>query len=453
MINMEKTKEVETLLGDPKKAVLALAGPTIIAMVINSLYALIDAFWVAGLGDTFLAAIGFVNPLYYIILGFSNGLGAGATSVISRYIGARNKKEADNAAIHVLILIVVFSIFFTILLSLFLRPFLLYMEAGSAITQSMEYGSILFAGSVFIVFSSTAYGIFRAEGNAKKTTYAMLFGSILNMILDPIFIYTLNLGLKGAAIATVLSLACVSFLLLYWFFKDTYIDFNLKDFIYKNKIIAQILNIGLPTGLEFLLVGVLSASINIILMIVSGVDSVAVYSGGWRVVSLVMIPSVAIGTAVVAVVGANFGAREYENIKLAHNYAIKFALIIAVILSLLVFIFAPYISALFTYSPVSANINESMTTFLRITSLFYLFLPFGVPSTFLFRGVGKGLNALLITFMRSLMFQVLFSYILAIPLGFGENGVWYGIVIGSAIGNMLSYVWAKLYLRSLIETS
>ncbi|MDL2246807.1 MATE family efflux transporter [Methanobrevibacter sp. OttesenSCG-928-K11] len=451
MTNNAKTKGVETLLGEPKQAVFKLAIPMIIAMVINSLYTFIDSIWVAGLGDCALASVGFVNPLYLIILGFSNGIGAGATSVISRYIGAEDKKEADNAALHVLLLIVILSIFFTITLLYFLKPVLLAMDVGKAIDLSLSYGNILFAGSFFIVFTSGAYGLFRAEGNVKKTTYAMLFGAILNIILDPILIYGLNLGVKGAAIATITSLACVSLLLFYWFKSDTYLSFDFKDFKYKNKITKQILSISLPNGSEFLFMALLSASLNMILMSVSGVNGVATYNGGWKLVSLVLVPTIAIGNTVIAIAGANYGAKKYENLAIIQNYAIKLSGIISIFLVIFVFIFAPQISYLFAYGPNSADLSASITEFLRITVLYYIFVPFGFPSISIFRGIGKGLNSLVIAFLRALVFQIMFAYVLAVVLGLGKTGVWYGIVAGSALGSIISFIWAKMTIKRLIK--
>ncbi|WP_409199627.1 MATE family efflux transporter [Methanobrevibacter sp. DSM 116169] len=447
----KKTEGVETLLGDPKKAVFKLAIPMIIAMIINSLYTLIDSIWVAGLGDCALAAVGFVNPLYMIVFGFSNGLGAGATSVVSRYIGSENKKEADNASLHVILLIAVFSLIFTVLLLIFLKPVLLLMDVGEALDLSMSYGTILFSGTFFIIFSSAAYGLFRAEGNVKKTTYAMLFGAILNIILDPIFIYVLDLGVEGAAIASILSFAAISLLLFYWFKSDTYLSFNLKDFTYKNRIIKEILNISLPSGSEFIFMAILSASLNIILMTVSGVNGVATYNGGWKVVSLVMVPTIAIGNTVVAIAGANYGANKYENLEIIQNYAIKFSFIISAISAVFVFIFAPEISYLFSYSQSSADLSNSITEFLRITCLYYLVIPFGFPSISIFRGIGKGLNSLIIAFLRALIFQVIFAYLLAIVLGFGKTGVWYGIAMGSALGGFISLIWSKMTINDLIK--
>ncbi|WP_156314681.1 MATE family efflux transporter [Methanobrevibacter arboriphilus] len=437
-------------MGDPKKAVLKLSIPMIIAMIINSLYAFIDGVWVAGLGDASLAAIGFVNPLYLIVFGVSNGIGAGATAVISRYIGSKNKKEADNAALHVILLTIIITIIFTALILIFLKPILLTMGAGPTINLGMEYGNILFLGTIFIVFSATAYGILRAEGNVIKTTYAMLFGAILNMFLDPIFIYYLDLGVAGAAIATVISMGLVSLLLLYWFKGDTYIKFSLKDFIYKSKLIKEILSVGLPAGVEFFLISVLAITLNAILMIVSGVDGVAVYTGGWRFVAIVMVIPIAIGTSVIAITGANLGAKRYENIDITHSYAIKFGTLIIVILSIAIFILAPYISYLFAYTPPgSENLLGQMTDFLRITCLFYLFFPLGVVSSSVFQGLGKGLNSLIIAFIRALILQIVFSYVFAIVLNLGQTGVWYGIVLGNAIGAIIAYIWSKIYISKL----
>ncbi|KZX17453.1 MATE family efflux transporter [Methanobrevibacter filiformis] len=449
MTSNNETKGVNILLGDPKKAVLKLSIPMIIAMTINSLYALIDGIWVAGIGDSALAAIGFVNPVYLIVMGFSNGIGAGATAVISRYIGAKNKNKADNGALHVMVLTVILSILFTFTFVVLLKPILELIGAGSTIDLSLEYGQTLFLGSIFIVFSSTAYGILRAEGNVSKTTYAMLLGAIINIILDPIFIYTLKMGVSGAAIATIISLAAVSLLLLYWFKRDTYIDLSSKKFKPDLKLTKQILNVGVPAGMEFLIIAILSGTLNAILMITNGVDAVAVYTAGWRVVMIAMVPAISIGVSSVAVVGANFGAERFKNMKIVYNYSIKLGFIIIALISIAIFILAPYISYIFTYSPQTAGLGKLITDFLRVTCLFYIFLPIGITSSSLFQGVGKGFNALAVTAIRLLILEVIFAYVLAIPLGFGQYGVWFGIVLGNGVGSLIAYIWSKTYLRKI----
>ncbi|MCL2688046.1 MAG: MATE family efflux transporter [Methanobrevibacter sp.] len=453
MVEVEERKDVAILLGDPKQAILKLSVPTMIAMVISSLYSLINGIWVAGLGDLALAAIGFVHPVFLIVMGFSNGLGAGATAIISRYIGAKDKKQANNAALHAILLMVVMTIIFTVIFGLFLEPILIMMGAGETLSLGVEYGRILFGGSLFIVFSSTAYGIFRAEGNVAKATYAMLFGAILNIFLDPLFIYYLNMGIKGAAIATIISLIFSSILLLYWFKKDTYIKFSIKEFVYSSKLINQILGVGLPAGTEFLMIAILSGSLNVILMFVSGVDGVAVYTASWRVIMVAAVPIMAIGVSIVAVTGASLGAKKFENINIIHNYGIKIGLIVVIVMAGAIFLLAPYISYLFAYSPESASIQPFCTDFLRIVSLAMIFIPIGVSSTSIFKGLGKGLDSMLIALIRVIILEIAFAYILAVPLGMGQYGVWWGIVIGNALGAIFAYIWSKRYIKKLLASN
>lgn len=449
--NNQKTEGVSTILGDPKKAILKLSGPMIVAMLMSSLYSLIDGIWVAGLGQDALAAIGFITPVFMVVMGFSNGLGAGATSVISRFIGANNKKEADNAAVHIMILTIIFTVVVMLSLGLFLRPILELLGAGSAVELGLQYGYVVFGGSIFLIFTAAAYGIFRAEGNVKKTTYAMSLGAILNIILDPILIYTLNLGMTGAGLATVVSMGIVSAIILYWFKGDTYLNITLKNFKYNADTMKKILAIGLPAGAEFLIMAILAGVINMILVIVSGAEAVAVYSAGWRVILIAIIPVISVSISVVAIVGASFGARKYENFNIIQNYSIKLGTLISIITAISTFILAPYIAQLFTYSPATANLTGLITEFLRVMALFYIFVPIGSTAASIFQGVGRGFDSFMLTAIRELFLAVVFAYILAIPLGFGQQGVWWGIVIGNIAGSLIALVWSKLYIKRIIK--
>jgi putative MATE family efflux protein len=448
------TEGVSILTGDPKKAILKLSVPMIFAMFVNSLYALVDGIWIGGLGETSLATIGFINPLFLIVIGFSNGLGAGATSVISRYIGQHNKKQVDNAGIHVLVLIAILSILFTSILTLFLPEILRGMGVDNRLMDiSLSYGQILFLGSIFIIFTSAGYGILRAEGNVTKATYGILLGAIINMALDPIFIYSMRMGVFGAGLASILSLAFVSLLLAYWFINETYVDFSLKNFNFQLDLTKKILSVGVPAGIEMLIVAFLNLFLNSILLMVSDIQGVAVYNVGWRVVMTAIVIPMAIGVSTVAVTGANYGAGKFENLKVIQNYVIKFGLLITTLMVAFIFIFAPQISYLFAYMPELSSIRESMTEFLRITCLFYFCLPFAISSSSIFQGVGKGFSSLLITTIRLLILEVIFAYVLAIVCGFGQYGVWYGIILGNWFGSIFGYFYSRLFINELNKNS
>ena len=207
---LDNTKGVDVLLGDPKKALWNTSIPLIISLFISSLYNLIDAIWVSGLGANQLAAVGFIMPIFTALLGIGNGLAAGSSSALSKYIGEDDKYKADNGSIHTILITLVISIITTVVLLIFLKPILIFIGAGNTIGYSLDYGYIIVLGSVFIILSNSLYGVLRGEGDSNRTMYAMLFSSILNIILDPIFIYGLNLGIRGAAVATVISLVFVN---------------------------------------------------------------------------------------------------------------------------------------------------------------------------------------------------------------------------------------------------
>ena len=447
----DKTKGVSLITGDPRKAIVKLSGPMIISMLLMTLYNLVNAIWVAGLGGAALAAVGFVTPMYLILVGLSNGLGAGAASAIARYIGADNKKCANNATLHSLLITIGISIILTVLLIVFLKPILMLLGAGNTIDLAVQFGQVTFAGTILMLFTGVGYGILRAEGDAKRTMYAMIISSVMNMVLDPILIYWAGWGISGAAWGTVISMGFVSVVLLYWFFikKDTYVSFSIKDFMPDKKVAKDILGVGLPASAEFLIMSILAGIVNGLLVVVAGTDAVAVYSAGWRVVMMATMPIIAVGTSVITVAGVSYGARKYENVSIAHRYSTKLGLIIAAITSALTFVFAPYIAMVFAYTPQSASLAPTIAAFLQVMCFFYIFMPPGVMSSSVFQGAGKGMTSLTLTALRNLVFIAIFAYIFAIFFGLGEYGVWWGIVAGDILGGVVAYVWARTYIRRL----
>ena len=254
MQSRNNSNNVDVMLGNPKKALISMSIPLIISLLISSLYNLIDAAWVSGLGADALAGVGFFTPIFMILVGFGNGLGAGAAFAISKYIGEENKPKADNASIHSILIDIVVSIIITVILLFSLVSILNAMGVGQTIGYATDYGNIIVLGSIFIILSNALYGIYRGEGDSKRPMYAMMASAILNMILDPIFIYTLNLGVKGAAIATIISAIFVILILVYWFYikKDTYLKPILSNFNFKRSIGFDIVKVGIPASIQLL---------------------------------------------------------------------------------------------------------------------------------------------------------------------------------------------------------
>jgi Na+-driven multidrug efflux pump len=166
-------------------------------------------------------------------------------------------------------------------------------------------------------------------------------------------------------------------------------------------------------------------------------------------VSYGIVPIVAIGTSVVSVVGAAYGARHYEKIRVAHTFSILFGVALALSVSILTWVFAYPIASIFSYSQDSAHLYPTIAAFIGVMCLFYPFVPLGFLSSSIFQGVGKGPTSLFLTFMRSLVFAAIFAYLFAIHLGMGEQGVWWGLVAGEILGGLLAFIWARLYLSRL----
>ena len=448
---MSGNSNVEILRGNPKKAINKLAYPIIGSLLLVMLNNIIDSVWVAGLGSDPLAAIGYITPLFMILVGVGNGIGAGANSLISRFIGAKDKKGADSATAHSLILSIIISIGFMVLFIAILDPILKIMGASEVLNYCKEYGVVLFIWTFSLVIPTIIGGIFRAEGDVNRATIAIAITAVLNIIIDPIFIYYLNMGIAGAAWATVISAGISCIVMAYWIWvkKDTYMNLSFDQFKKSKGIVIEIMKVAIPSTAEQLIMSGLTMAINAMLVIVSTTTAVAVYTASMRIVSMAMIPLMGIATALLTVAGAAYGARNYEKLKTSFTYSIKFGLVISLILGALTFIFAPQIALMFSYSAATAYLTPQIAFALRIFCFFLIFVPFGIAGSFVFQGVGKGTSSLLITIIRSLFAEVVLAYLFGIVLGYGEMGIFAGVIIGSFIGSMFGYSWARLFIKKL----
>nr|WP_296812036.1 MATE family efflux transporter [uncultured Methanobrevibacter sp.] len=452
---MSKSKNIEMITGDPKKAIVKLALPMMLSMLLIMLYNIADSIWVAGLGPDALAAVGFITPLFMVLIGLGNGIGAGANSLIARNIGAKNRDQANNAGLHAIVLSIIISLVFTVLIEVFMVPILQFMGAGNTIQYAMDYSYIIFGFLFIFVFSGVASAIFRSEGDMRRATIAIAVTAVLNIILDPIFIYVLNFGISGAAWATVVSATMSCIVMSYWIWvkKDLFLDLSPKNFKYSSHIMINTLQVAIPSTLETIVFSALAIIINSMLVLAAGTTAVAVYTASMRIVQLAMIPLIGIGTAVLTVAGVAYGAHNYKNLQTAHSYSIKIGFIVSIILGALMFIFSGQIAAVFSYTQASAGLASEIATAISVLSLFVLAIPHGIMSSMMFQGVGKGTYSLLITLLRSLILESVFAYLFCFIFGWGLPGIYGGVVFGCFVGGTIGYIWAKLFIRKFKEIS
>lgn len=449
-----QTEGVKTLLDEPKKAIIRLALPMIVAMSVQTIYNFVDAIWVSGLGADALSAVGFFFPFFFMTMAIATGIGLGGGSAISRRIGARDKIGADNVAVHTVVIMFLAAVFLTVPLFIFAEKIFTLLGAGRTLAMAVSYARIMFAGTLIIFFANIANAILRSEGDVKRAMFAMVLGAAINIVLDPIFIYTFGLGVAGAAWATILSLFITSLLLFNWLFlkKDSYVSFSFRKFRFNREIVRDILRVGLPASAQQLSMSFTMLMINLILVRVGGTDGVAIYVTGWRVATIAILPLLGIATAVVSVSGAAFGQGAFKKINIAFMHALKIGIIIEVVVGIAVFFLAPQITAVFTRAQGANRIASDLIVFLRIMCFFYPATAFGMFSSSMFQGVGKGINALIATIVRTVLLTLLFTALFTFILDMGLMGVWFGIVTGNTIGAVLAFLWAKSYIRGLSAT-
>ncbi len=447
-------KNVELMRGNPEKAVKTLAIPIMISMLLTASYNIIDGIWVAGLGQAAIAGIGFVTPIFMILNGVSVGLGSGATSSISRFVGAKNHEGANKSAAHALLIFLVASIILTAILLLVQEPLLrAYGASGQNLAEGIKYGTPLFAGLIAFMFGNGGSGILRGEGDMKRAMYAMIVSVVLNAILDPIFIYVLGLGSAGASLATIVSALGSASVILYWLLvkKDTYVNVSLREFKFDSKIAKDILKVGIPASMDMFMMSLAVSLYLVFISTIGGEYGIASFTSGQRLYLFAIMPLTAIGSAVAAVSGSAYGAKNGDYLSRAHLYGVKFGIAFGTAVTIILVAFAPQLATLFAYTKETAVLVPEITRFLRIASLCLPLTGAGMTSSFMYQGIGRGTISLMWTIIREVIFTVTATYTLGIILGGGLVGIWTGLALGRTLASILNFAFARFTIRKVQE--
>lgn len=438
--------------GEPEIAVRKLAIPIMISMLLTASYNIVDGIWVAGLGQAAIAGIGFVTPIFMILSGVSVGLGNGATSSISRAVGAKDHEKANKSATHALLIFIMASILLTIILIFVQEPLIkTYGASGQSLAEGLKYGTPLFLGLSGFMLANGGSGILRGEGDMTRAMYAMIVSVVLNFILDPIFIYILNLGSAGASLATILSSLASAIVILYWILvkKNTYVHVTFKDFEFDSKIFIDILKVGIPASLDMFMMSLAMSIYLIFISSIAGEYGIAAFTSGQRLYLFAIMPLTAIGSAVAAVSGSAYGARNGDYLSRAHYYGTNFAMAFGLVMVFILVVFAPQLSLIFAYTPETANLIPEITSFLRIASFGLLLVGIGMPSSFMYQGIGRGTTSLAWTVIREVIFAVGFTYMFGIFLNWGLMGIWLGLAVGRSIASILNFIYARYTINNI----
>lgn len=450
---MDNTENVNKILKSPEKSIRKFSVTVMFAMVFMFAYNIVDTIFVGGLGINALTAVGFFTPLFMVIVAIGQGIGTGVGTSISRYIGEKNIKEANNASWHGILIIVVLSLIFIILNFFGLKEILIFLGAKSVINQAMAYGGIQCVFSIIFLLDFISSSILRAEGDMKRSVIMMAIGCVLNGFGDYVFIYILNCGITGAAISSILASAITASVMFYWILvkKDTYLKMSLSDFRFESSLLKEILNVGVPATLEGVVMDVTQAIVNFVLMVVGGSIAVATFTAGWKIVMLAMLPALGVEAAILTVAGMNFGADNLRNIKNIYNYSLKFSVAISLVIGVLLFIFSKDVSYFLVNMIPTHELINSISTFIKILVPGVIAIPIGLCSTAMFQAKGNGKMSLILVLLRDLILSSVFAIVLAFPLHMGSIGVYIGLSLGYIVSAIISFSSFEVYFKRLVR--
>ncbi len=430
---------------DPKKALWKLALPVLVGMFVQTLYNIVDTAFVGRLGAESIAALTFAFPLFFIIMAVNGGISAGMSSRIARYLGSKQKRAAENTALHGLFLSFGIAIVVVILGQIFLEDiFSLFGASGEVIPLALSYMSIILWGMFLMVPAFVINSIFSAQGDTKTPMIIQVSSLLLNIILDPIFIYVLGMGVKGAAIATVISFG-LSVVLGFAFLRTrSYLKIDFRCFKYNVGIVKDIFKVGAPASLMMLMVSVYIIFINR-LMAIFGTEFVAAFGLVARLDSLAILPTVAISMAALTLVGMFFGAKRYDLLKMTVFYSIKVATLIVLGVGLLFILFPNMFIGIFTSDPYLLSLASPYL----VLNAFALFLfPVVMIISRSMQGMGLGFPGLVINLLR-IVISLSLAFFFVVGLGKWYLSVPIAMVIGRIVAGTVAVGWFSAKVRKL----
>lgn len=422
------------------RQIFMFALPMLVGNVFQQMYNIVDSIIVGRfLGKEALAAVGASFPVIYTIVAFIIGIGGGFSIVISQYFGARKYEDVTKTIDTMVITLGIFSIFLTFIGIFFSEDIFKFLQLpDELLPQATLYLNTYLAGTILFCGFNTVSSTLRGVGDSKTPLYFLIIATISNIILDFIFIVGLNMGVEGAALATIISQG-VSFITAVVFLNKYHkiIKYKLVKLKFNKIIFWQSIKIGLPSGLQqtFVAIGMMA-----IMGIINtfGTNVIAAYTAASRIDSLAIMPGMNFSQALAAFVGQNIGAGKFNRIKSGYRNTILMSGILCVFMTLIIILFGKYMMMIFTTDPAVIAIGEE---YLIIVSSFYLVFCLMFATHGVLRGAGATLIPMFITLFALWIIRIPIAYLLAPILG--ETGIWWSVPCGWIIGLSASWIYYK----------
>lgn len=443
----EHNTKMELLGSAPvSKALLALGLPTMIGMLINALYNLADSYFIGGLGTAQMGAITVAFPLGQVVVGLGLLFGNGAAAYLSRLLGRGDRETANKVASTALYSSVIIGAFVIFCSIIFLKPVLKMLGApDDVMPYAVTYTSIYITFSIFNVFNVTMNNIVSSEGAAKTAMCALLAGALLNVILDPVFIYTFHMGIAGAAIATAISqMVSTLVYLIYIFRKKSVFHFRISDCCFSGKMMSEILKIGIPT-LVFQLLTSLSMSMMNGAAKDYGTSALAALGPGTRIMSMGSLMVFGFLKGFQPIAGYSYGAGKYDRLREVIKTFVLWSTLFCTFFGLTAALFSARIMSQFTRDDLEMICIGQK--FLRANVLSFVLFGFYTVYSFIFLVMGKAKEGCILGACRQGICFV--PVILVLPAVMGLNGVLYAQPAADVLSAIVTILMASRLHREL----
>ena len=429
-----------------KNLLIKFSVPAIIGMLVNASYNIIDRIFIGrGVGSLGIAGVTIGFPMMILIMGFGMLIGLGTTSLISIRLGEQKKNEAELIMANGTVMLIGSSLVLTVIGLLFLDPLLVFFGAsGSMLPYAREYMRIILWGAVFQGIGFGMNNFIRAEGNPKIAMFTMLISAVLNTILDPIFIFVFDMGISGAASATVISQAVSAIWVMYYFlYGSSSLRLRVRNLKLQAQIVKKILQIGSAPFAMQVAASIMGILLNHNLVTYGGDVAVSAMGIVHSIAMMILMPIFGINQGAQPIIGYNFGAGKYDRVKKTMMLGIIAATGVVLIGYTIIRLFPAELIGLFNKDDL-----QLMAIGTEALEIFFFFLPlvgFQVVSAGYFQAVGKPKQAMLLSLSRQVL--LLIPALIILPKYYALRGVFMAIPFADLFAVIITGIWIYIELK------
>ncbi|GAK51350.1 MatE family protein [Candidatus Moduliflexus flocculans] len=424
--------------------------PSIIGLFVLSTYNLVDTIFVGrGVGTLGIAGLAIAGPIQMIIMSIAQTVGIGTASMISRSLGAKDRERAERTLGNFFTVTAALSLAITIGGNIFLEPLLrLFGATEQILPYAIEYMRPIFYGTLWAMMTPAFNNLIRAEGAARFAMSVMILSAITNIVLDPIFIYSLKMGIAGAAIATVISQFGAAMVVLFYFWSGrSGVRIHWRNFTLRWEIIAEMFSIGASVFARHASGSIMAVILNHSLGAYGGDIAIASFGVINRLLMFVFMPILGVIQGLQPILGYNYGAKHYRRAKESILMAIKWATGCSIAAFLFLMLFTKTLVAIFTSDTTLIALSISAT---RIIILFLPLVGFQIIAGGMYQSMGKAKQAFVLSVLRQIF---LIPLVLLLPLSFGLPGLWNAFPLSDLFAVAITgiMVWHEMRLLAQLE--